>query len=100
MVQLSVYRPPTQVEDDVPEVLSYDRVALRMRGRRFADVVSRARIERANTQCPSCQRVTVQPIELGDAVVNRNGATVPGTATVVGFHCNACRHEWPALERA
>ena len=100
MSQLSLYRPPAPVEDDGGDVLSYAQFTARMRGRRMVDVVTRARLERANSQCPYCRRVTVEPIELHDALVNRNGAAIPGTATVVGFHCNACRHEWPALERA
>jgi len=100
MVQLSLYRPPTEVEDDAPQTLSYARFAAARRGRRMVDVVTRARLERANTQCPCCRRVTVQPIERPDAIVNRNGATIPGTATIVGFQCNACRHQWRVRARA
>lgn len=98
MVTLSVYRPP--VEDEGPHVISYQEFAHQLTQRRMPGVVSRARIQRANTQCPCCRRVTVQPIEQPDAIVNRNGATIPGTATIVGFQCNACRHQWRVRERA
>jgi len=100
MSLLSLYRPPVQVEDDGPQVLSYNDFTVRRRGRQMVDIVLRARLEKSNSQCPSCQRVSVQPIELRDAITNRNGATVPGTATVVGFQCNACRHEWAVRDRA
>lgn len=100
MVQLSVYCPPAPVEDDAPSSLSFVQSAARMRGRRMVDIVTRARLERANIQCPCCRRVTVEPVELPDALVNRNGATIPGTATIVGFHCNACRHKWRVRETA
>ncbi|MCA9075903.1 MAG: hypothetical protein KDA93_12770 [Planctomycetaceae bacterium] len=100
MSQLSLYRPPVEIEDDDPQVLSFTDYSARRRSRQMVNIVMRARLERTNSQCPCCRRVTVQPIELRDAVTNRNGATVPGTATVVGFKCNACRHEWPVLDRA
>lgn len=99
MVQLSLYRPPAEVENDAPQILSFERFAASRRGR-MVDVIARARMERENTQCPCCRRVTVQPIERPDAIVNRNGATIPGTATIVGFQCNACRHQWRVRERA
>jgi hypothetical protein len=40
--------------------------------------------------------VTVEPIECDDALLDRNGAPIPGTASIAGFFCHACRHEWPA----
>jgi len=98
MSQLSVYCPPA--EDDAPQVLSYSQFAARRRGRQMVNIVTRARLEKSNRQCPCCRRVTVRSIELRDAITNHNGATVPGTATVVGFQCNACRHEWPVRDRA
>ena len=100
MSHLSLYRPPTAVEDEDPQVLSFAEFTGRVRANRMLDVVTRARVERENSQCPCCQRITVRPLELADAVRNRNGARVPGTATIVGFRCTRCRHEWPVLERA
>ena len=100
MSQLSLYCPPESVEDDAPHVLSYAEFTGRIRSNRMLNVITRARIERENGQCPCCHRITVRPLELADAVRNRNGAKVPGTATIVGFRCTRCRHEWPVLERA
>lgn len=63
----------------------------------MTDVVSRARVMYQNQSCPFCQHVTVEPIELGDAMISRrNHRPIPGTATVVGFHCHSCGSEWPA----
>lgn len=56
--------------------------------------VRRARLEYHNQSCPSCGRVTVEPIELADFRVGRNNCQVPGSATVIGFSCNACHEMW------
>lgn len=58
------------------------------------DVVSRARLLFANRQCRSCGHPLVEPLELDDAQVNRQGLEIPGTATIVGFHCRSCDTEW------
>lgn len=100
MSLLSLYRPPVEIEDDQPRLLSFAEFSGQVRTNRMRDVVIRARVERQNSQCPCCHRATVRPLELSDAVRNRNGARIPGTATVVGFRCTACRHEWPVKERA
>ena len=60
------------------------------------DVISRARVIHANQSCPHCHHATVEPIELGDAIISpRNHRPIPGTATIVGFYCHSCRSEWP-----
>jgi hypothetical protein len=100
MSHLSLYRPPTAPEDDEPRVFSFTEFSGRIRSNRMLDVITRARIEKENSQCPCCQRITVRPLELADGVRNRNGAKVPGTATIVAFRCTRCRHEWPVRERA
>lgn len=56
--------------------------------------VARARLEHRNKCCPNCRRVTVRPIELEDALLDRRGMEIPATATIVGFYCTTCRHEW------
>ena len=62
------------------------------------DVISRARAMHANQSCPHCHHATVEPIELGDAIISpRNHRPIPGTATIVGFHCHSCRNEWPVF---
>lgn len=58
------------------------------------DIVTRARLIFANRECPHCQRPTVEPVELDDAIYNRNGLPVPGSATLIGFECQSCDHEW------
>jgi hypothetical protein len=55
----------------------------------------RAQLLRDNRSCPCCTHPIVEPIELNDARVNRSGLPIPGTATLVGFHCDGCDHEWP-----
>jgi hypothetical protein len=78
--------------DDAPCVLSFPAIADRMRSQ---SIVDRARLEHRNQRCRHCGRVTVETIELDDALLDRRGMPIPGTATVVGFFCNACRHDWP-----
>lgn len=78
--------------DDLPCVLSFPAIASRMRSQ---SPVDRARIEYRNQRCRKCGRVTVETVELDDALLDRRGIPIPGTATIVGFFCNACRHDWP-----
>jgi hypothetical protein len=59
------------------------------------DVVTRAQTLRENRECRQCGHPVVEPVELNDAAVNRNGLPIPGTATLVGFHCARCDREWP-----
>lgn len=58
------------------------------------NVIERARALFANRQCPVCHFPVVIPIELDDAVINRCGQPIPGTATLVGFRCQGCCAEW------
>ena len=58
------------------------------------DVVTRARILYANRQCRECGYPVVEPVELSDSTVNLSGLAIPGTATLVGFHCCGCDAEW------
>jgi hypothetical protein len=100
MSQLSLYCPPVDFVDDEPRLLSFTDYAGRVHTNRVAELIDRARLQKQNTQCPCCHRVTVTPLELSDGVRNRNGALVPGTATIVAFRCGACCHEWPVRDRA
>ena len=59
------------------------------------DVVTRAQMLRENRECPDCGHPVVEPVELNDGVHNQNGLPIPGTATLVGFHCTRCDREWP-----
>ncbi len=77
---------------DTPCILAFPTIANRMRPQ---SVVERARLKHRNQSCPKCHRVTVEAVEADDALLDRRCEAIPGTATVVGFFCNACRHEWP-----
>lgn len=85
--------------DGIPDVVpfaSHSRQAVPRQSaveNRF-DMVTRARTLFENRSCPRCQYPVVEPIELADGFLNRNGMTVPGTATLVGFRCRGCRCEW------
>lgn len=85
-------------EDDVceePRILSIQDY--RSRQPETISIVSeRARRQLHNQCCPICSRVTVEPIELNNGILGRNGRIIPGTGSLVGFSCNACGHEWPA----
>lgn len=114
MIQLSVYREAEATDE--PQILSFEELAPQVRRSRFRIVTEegsgsersvvpgilheltaqKARKCYHNSTCPACRRITVEPIELNDAQISRNGAVRWGTATVVGFSCNACGHEWPA----
>jgi len=86
-------------EDD-PDVISFAtaRRALVLSGR-FTPTLQRARLIHANSECSGCGGHDVEPVELDDATVSRrNGDVVPGTATIIGFHCNDCGSEWPVYE--
>lgn len=59
----------------------------------------RAYLLRTNDCCPQCQRSLVEPLELQDAIIGRNQRPVPGTSTLIGFHCQSCEWEWPIPSR-
>lgn len=66
---------------------------------RFMQPVDRARLLHENNCCPECAHHDIEPLELEDSIISpRNRLPVPGTATIVGFHCNDCGIEWPVYE--
>lgn len=96
MSQLAVARATGLTIDEVPHVLAFfprNRITAPLDR---TDVVTRARLERRNRCCPQCGRVTVEAIEHEDALLDRNCIPIPGTASIAGFFCNSCHHEWPA----
>ena len=101
MSLLKLYRgesAPTSApssDERTPDILSYESHFQRWRDYRNGPVW-RARTLRNNDRCPKCARPQVEPLELADAVRNRNNMPIPGTATLVGFHCLTCHWEWPA----
>ena len=95
----SAGRDSVSTEDDA-DVISFAtaRRALVLSGR-FTPTLQRARLIHANSECSGCGGHDVEPVELDDATVSwRNGDVVPGTATIIGFHCNDCGSEWPVYE--
>ena len=66
---------------------------------RFMPAVDRAKLIHQNGTCPECGHQDIEPLELADSMISpRNRLPVPGTATIVGFHCNDCGTEWPVYE--
>ncbi|MCP4785987.1 MAG: hypothetical protein GY903_25880 [Fuerstiella sp.] len=107
-LHLRLYNPPPESEPETgPESPLKKRDILPFASRkqttiisgRLAAPVDRARIIRENSVCPECSQMNVEPLELQDAIISpKNRLPIPGTATIVGFHCNACSTEWPVYE--
>ena len=100
MSRLSVYWP--EEIDSAENVKDEPRILPFPQEHRFAEmksqpmnVVTRARLLYANRKCRECGYPVVEPIELQDSVTNLSGLSIPGTATLIGFHCCGCQREWP-----
>ncbi|MCG6155549.1 hypothetical protein [Rubinisphaera margarita] len=97
---VSIYRPSGIAEE--PMTIPFPRLRF---GRTSSDdgaqtlALNRARLMHHNRFCPCCNSVAVEPLELNDPSLNASGMPIPGTATVVAFHCNGCYHEWPVAAR-
>jgi len=104
MSHLKLYRPPEgdrvfRFDTPEPTVLPFKphfQNRLRTRPLEGEGQIARAKLLHENRTCPHCDRPMVEPLELDDAVYNQNGLPIPGTATLVGFHCLNCGSEWPA----
>jgi hypothetical protein len=92
MSQLSVFRP-CDVENE-PSILSFATFAARVKSHQVFDVLTRAKLEHRHQSCPACGRATVEPIETGRPLLNRNGASIPRTSMVAGFSCSGCGNSW------
>src|SRR3954469_13894953 len=86
----------TSETGDEPVILSLKSYRQLLDDGKLDHVVERARLVHRNSRCPHCSHPIVDPIELNDGFLNRNRMPVPGTATLVGFHCHGCHREWPA----
>ncbi len=103
-LHLRLYEPPEEVSE--PEAEFEPRNIIPMHPRRATIIsgrltapVDRARVIRENSVCPECSALEVEPLELSDATISpRSRLPIPGTATIVGFHCNSCATEWPVYE--
>ncbi len=60
--------------------------------------LTRARALHANRACPFCRHPVVEPVVLNDGLRDGTGQYIPGSATLVGFHCDRCHSEWPVAE--
>lgn len=81
-------------DDAEPEILSLHSIVDRFRNLSVMEVLARTRVMYQNKRCRCCHRPTVEPVEQDDALLNRNRMPIPGSATLVGFHCQYCRHQW------
>lgn len=105
-LNLRIYEPPAESPAEQPaEVEPRHILPFETQSRttiisgRLTGPADRARIVRQNSVCPECEQGDVEPIELRDAVISpKSRLPIPGTATIVGFHCNCCENEWPVYE--
>ncbi len=108
MTDLRIFQPDEETSQSEPspheprEILPFDRNLNIISGRvspRRLKALNRARVLFENQTCPFCKKCTVEPLELDDAILSRkNHRAIPGTASIVGFHCNSCESEWPVYE--
>lgn len=107
MSDLKIFRPAEDEAGESPdpansEILPFDRPPRIISGRispRRLRSLNRARILFENQKCAFCGKATVEPLELDDAIISgKNNRAIPGTASIVGFHCHTCEKEWPVYE--
>ncbi|HEX6984855.1 MAG TPA: hypothetical protein VF170_05735 [Planctomycetaceae bacterium] len=102
MTRLRVYRGPettnriSRIGDDRPDVIPFAAFASAGRNRLAArEPLSRAKALHENRRCRTCGHGSVDPVTLNDGLRDGSGQYIPGTATLVGFHCRRCHAEWP-----
>lgn len=102
MSHLKVFRPADADfehriftdESDEPVILAFKpRTKSRHRGS-VMDMVTRARVLSENCRCPDCGHAIVEPVDLGDARLDRACLPIPCSSTLVGFYCHRCELEW------
>ncbi len=92
--------PLPQASDVFEDIIPIDRArrSVVLSGR-FMPAVDRAKLIHRNSECPECHKHDIEPLELDDALMSsRTRLPIPGTATIIGFHCNDCGSEWPVYE--
>lgn len=104
MVRLRVFNGPetnwrlSRFDSDRPDVIPFSP---RANGRSIAETpLSRAKALHENRHCRFCGHGTVDPVTLNDGLRDGSGRYVPGSATLVGFHCEHCHAEWPVYAAA
>ncbi|MCA9098797.1 MAG: hypothetical protein KDA36_10430 [Planctomycetaceae bacterium] len=81
-------------EDGRPMIFQFRRPHIGYRPQTQEQLLTRTKIVHRNRCCRYCDSPSVVPIQRNDAVMNRNGMPIPGTATLVGFRCRRCSAEW------
>ena len=79
-----------------PEIYSFAEWIEKLRRPDPNPATLRAQRLSVNRSCPDCSRAGVLPLMLNDGRLDGSGRLVPGSATLVGFRCEQCSHEWPA----
>ena len=74
---------------------SWGSVSQPFRPANLMDPLTPARVLHKNRCCPNCRRGGVIPVDLGDGDDRNAAMPVPGSATLVGFYCDACGGQWP-----
>jgi len=81
-------------ENDEPVILAFKPRSNRMPQQAGMDLLTRARVLSRNARCPNCGHGVVEPLDLGDARLDRAHQPVPCSSTLVGFYCHRCDSEW------
>lgn len=102
MTRLRVYRGPETnrvsrfSSAERPGVIPFAALVTRRNRVAVANAaLDRAKALHSNRNCKSCGCQGVEPVTLNDGLRDGSGQYVPGSATLVGFHCTRCRSEWP-----
>lgn len=94
--ETAVRETATTDTSDEPEIYSFADWVTKLRSPDSSYAALRAKHVNKNQCCPDCRRVGVVPLMLNDGRIDGSGRLVPGTATLVGFRCQQCTHEWSA----
>lgn len=81
-------------DDGGPMIVQFRRPVVGHRAQTQEQLLTRAKIVHRNRCCRYCDSPSVVPMQRNDAVMNRNGMPIPGTATLIGFRCRRCSVEW------
>lgn len=92
---IPVERAETGSVSNEPEIYSFAEWIDKLQSPEANPTVLRAQRLNANQSCPECSRAGVLPLMLNDGRMDGSGRLVPGSATLVGFRCESCSHEWP-----
>jgi hypothetical protein len=77
-----------------PAIYSFAEWVNKLRSPESNRSALRAQRLNSNQTCPDCTRAGVLPLVLNDGRIDGSGRLVPGSATLVGFRCDSCSHEW------